>query len=272
MGNEHGFGSELLSEAWTGGKVFAKRLKYFIPALLAAGFGLFMAMDPEIWEAGSPANYEYFEGMIIVVAICAIVFLFFMILAFALVKRSKIVIYEEGFAYTRGRRTKSMAYSQMDSTFRESGVVGGGFIIGGLIGMLPIFQVHKFTAVSNKGAKPIVMRHRRTPGYNFATRELEQAFARYLLRGISLATLPTTNISFGDQLQLRNGELVHTVKKWRKTTETVIPFSDITSISDTEPVTIEGGLNAKGKRETLVNLGDTGRNIEVLRQIYKMVK
>ncbi|MCL2527138.1 MAG: hypothetical protein FWE42_01875, partial [Defluviitaleaceae bacterium] len=118
--------------------------------------------------------------------------------------------------------------------------------------------------------KRIVLRHRRTPGYNHTTKELELAFTRHMMKDITTETLPETNISFGDQLQLRDGDLVQTTRKWRKTIETVIPFGSIYRMSDSAPITLDGHPNVKGKSETLVNLGDTGHNIEVLRQIIKL--
>jgi len=265
-GNQHGFGNELKREKWGGGRTFAKRIKYFIPALLALGFAIFMWTDPYFMSPG----YEEIDLIIVFASVLAL--LFFILLAFTLVKRSEIVIYEEGFTYKRGRRLRSFSYGMMSATYRESGVVGGGWIIGGLIGMLPIFQVHKFNILDHSTSRLIALRHRRTPGYKYMTRELEIAFARYLMRNITMENLHMTNISFGDQLALRQGHLIQIKRKWRKTEETGIPFEYITRITDTDPIILEGPLNAKGKPDTIVNLGDTGRNIEVLRMVVYMVQ
>ncbi|MCL2572357.1 MAG: hypothetical protein FWE11_08125 [Defluviitaleaceae bacterium] len=262
---EQNFGNELQREAFTSGQVFGKRIKYYLVVLLAVGFGALML-------AGEDALTVYREETIMLVVISAVVAVFFILLAHVLVKGGELVIYEGGFSYTRGGNTISVPFSQVASTYRESDTVGGGFLVGGLIGMLPIFQVHKFILVKNNGAKQTALRHRRTPGYKFMTRELDMAFTRYLLKDLSINTLASTNISFGDQLQLRNGGLVLTTRKWRKTNETIIPFESIYSMSESEPILLEGHPNEKGKKETLVNLGVAGHNIEVLRQIIKMVQ
>ena len=279
MENVQRFGDELHREAFTSGKVFGRRIKYYLLALLGLGFGVLMATAEDAFT-------YYNDETLLLLAISGAVVVLFLLIAHLAVKGGEIVIFESGVSFTRGSKTRSIYFGDVASVYRKSGVILDGLVVGGLIGMLPIFQVHKFFLLGKAATPMLTLRHRRVPGWKYMFRELEAAYTKYVMKDISPATIANANITFGDQLQLRGGNLVLTKKKWRQTTESIVPFEAINSINGSEivtlggfanenrtnVVTLEGFPNEKGKKEDLVTLGDDGRNTEILRQIVKMMQ
>jgi len=267
---QQNFGTELQRERFSSGKIFVKRIKYYVMVLLAAVFAAAIATDPYYAETGSE------DLQSIMLFVCLGVALFFLLLSFLLVRPAELVIYEEGFVFTRGRKVTEVGYNQIGSVYRTTDSIFDIFFLFGLVGVLiswlPIFQVRKLHVYGPNGNRVVVLRHRRTPDFKRMTKELEQVFAWYRMRGITAENIAEITISFHEELELKGGQLIHTEKKWRKTESKAIPFESIYQVTETEPVQLLGHPDERGRHDSLVNLGDAGRNVELLRRIVEMMK
>jgi len=264
----------------TSGQTLKKRLLYFIPALVLAGLGVLTLIDRYIFVVryGDQETFIFF-----LVAFFGIAFVF-LLLGIMLVKHTELSIFDEGIIFTRGSKSEHVAFSDLEGindtktsttvivTSPAGGLVGG-LIIGLLASFIPALNPHKIK-LRKKDGTTIKLSKSFLHNFKEVAENLHSAYTEYLLKDLSKENLSDANISFGPQLQLRDGQLVY-CKNIMKKSETIIPFENISNICGGADgvVWIDGPKNEKGKAETLAKLSvESLLNIDALDRIVQMAQ
>jgi len=257
MNEEVNYGELLLHCEVTLKEVLKKRLPRLIVAFIFLAGAIISFVTAE-----SETDIQHLYALV-----CGIASLIYFLKAYT-IKPSEALIYKGGMLYKWGAKTQQAAFSDVKGIRSES----FRFSLSGL--ELSFLTSYWDTLVLKEDSSSIILKNTNTPDFHEVSRELNAAYMEYLLEGLSFETLSSASISFGDQLELLDGELIFT--KGKNTGQDVIAISDIHNIfSDDEGfyTWIEGAPNEKGKNSTLAKITSSrALNLEALYRIVNMVK
>jgi len=245
------FGKELYVAKTTTANLWKKRLPYFI-LLLLSGFGsLYFA-------------WFFDEYHILFLIACMIITIILIVYVFFRIGHSKATLYDNGFIYTYNKETDEILFDD----------VKGMFILH--IRLHPNSISHRITRhfadIYMKNGENIglnLLAAAELPSFRKFNELLDNAYSDYALQGAAFENLNELNISFGDNLELRNGSFVHNGKKL--------------SVYDAQNVVISQDRHERITENSVLTLSDkTGAefaainilemlNIQILRRIVRIV-
>ena len=257
MDNETRLGRQILCYTATWGQTLKKRLLYLIPALIFITAGIFALFNPELLtDDDSSMVLLLFFGAGALFALMGILF----------VKPAKAVLYDGGFALTRGSKVTETDFSDVKGILDSTTVTK-------YLGVVTLSKTRVVTIVKKNGEKFGVVKAF-IPNFNQFADELGTALSKYMLRGVTIGNLDQVNISFGDALELTGGQF--TCDAGRKKGRISIPVDAVHSAeyngNEGYWLALKGQYDENGKAEDLASIrADKALNLETLYRIIDMV-
>ncbi|MCL2828966.1 MAG: hypothetical protein FWD99_09575 [Oscillospiraceae bacterium] len=210
------FGNLLFERTLTQAKAMQRMFLFLIVALvfIAAGIVAFVMAE---------SDTDVLYAWTVLLGLCSIPFI---LRVFTSTRASSVVVYEKGFVHTRSSKTTKFDFNDIigirDLTKKETWFA---FI-------LPVVALKsRVVTIEMKNGTTVKLNQTGVPDFRQFADELSVVFTEHLLSGVTKETLSQISISFGKELELRNGQLFYNDGK----SETVIPFDAILDIevSDT---------------------------------------
>jgi len=147
----------------------------------------------------------------LITGLCALPF----IIKFFSTKVLEAAVYENGFAYSWGKKTVEMYFNEAVGVKRsteEVEVAGGGFL-----GYLLLSMISKLIPGLADGAIEIVKKvgkkvsvgNGHVADFKGFSDALDKAFASWLTKGLTMENIADADISFGDDLKLSGGRFIY---------------------------------------------------------------
>jgi len=260
MQNETRFGALLFERTLTQAKAMQKIFLFLIVGLvfIAAGIVAFMMAE---------SDTDVLNAWGVLLGLCSIPFI---LRVFTSTRASEVAIYEKGFVHSRGSQTTEFDFNDIigirDLTKRETWFA---FII-------PVVALKsRIVTIEMKDRTAVKLNSTKVPDFKHFANELNAIFTEHLISGVTKENLNQASISFGKELNLRNGQLMYSDGK----STTIIPFDDILNIevSDTGHHIMLIGEEKEKKKLTRVDIlaqfaTETSLNIGALYHIVQMAK
>ena len=258
MENETKFGKLLFQCSTTFGKDFRKRLLYLVPALVFITAGIYAQRNPDLLE---PDEITMVLGLFFGAGA------FFLLLAVFFVKRSKAFLYEGGIVHTYASKVIEIDFNDVIG-IRDLASKQMWFAL-----ILPIFALKsRDITIEKKDGTIIQLSKNKVADINKFADILNSVFTERLLKDVTKQNLSKTTISFGKELELKDGQLLYNDK-------TVIPFEEIIKIEtgDGGHHIMLIGKEKESKKFTRTDIiamiaVDKALNIEALYRIVQIAK
>jgi hypothetical protein len=244
------FGKELYVAKTTTANLWKKRLLFFI-LLLLSGFGsLYFA-------------WFFDEYNIFFLIVCMIATIILTVYTFFRIGHSEARLYDNGFIYTYNRDTDEILFDD----------VKGMFILYIRLHPNSNHRIDRHVAdIFMKNGEELgldLLASAELPSFRKFNELLDNAYSDYVLQGAAFENLNNFNISFGDNLELRNGLFVHNGK--------------MLSVYDARDVVISQDRHGRITENSVLTLSDKNGNefasinilemlnIQILRRIVRIV-
>jgi len=254
MDYEAKYGKQILKCTATEGQVLKRRLLFLIPAILFLAFGISLVVRPEIMYG------EDIGGMLIPLCFGGGVLLLAM--SFIFVRKGTAVLYEGGFVLASGAKVKETDFNDvkgiLDTKYADK-------VYGIPAGNTRIVMIYK------RDGKGFHVTKAAIPNYDQFCDELSVAISVFLLKGITKDNIADARISFGDKLELAEGQLVHNAGKNGMISIPLDAVREISYFGDGYWLDILGDVDETGKPERLARIrADLAQNLDSLNSILAM--
>jgi len=269
---EQNFGNQQVTRKTKSSKVVWLRIGAVAAFFLVGAAGLYFVLNP-IDPEDTIMGYIALGLAVFLPAV--LVFLSFKI-------RAEVTIYDEGVIVKGSKGTHKLHFSEI-AGLRDANTSGGNIFIGGGLGVIGAIVVGAAQAAGHAAADASRRRNRirdlaivpKTTGakpisvVNTGGDELSQIYTEWLIKqhSITAGNINSLNLSFGEDLNLRDGIFTH---KHRKGDE-ALALADISTINFNEGSLDFFALNDKGKERRVIHIRLVDvLNVDLLFTIYEM--
>ena len=200
-------------------------------------------------ESDTDVIYAY----AMITGLCALPF----IIKFFSTNVLEAAVYENGFAYSWGKKVAEMHFNEAVGVQRGS--AEPSIVAGGLLGILLFNMVSKLIPglagdtieVVKKAGKKAEIGKGHVANIKEFSDELEKAFTGWLTKGLTMENIADADISFGDDLRLSGGKFIHDMGRKGKKSISLGEVRGVTRDSNGTCWITGAAMDKKGKPEKM---------------------
>ena len=244
-------GNKVQSFSISSGRSLFRKLKYISPSIIAIII-LIIILIEEMRFPGSVFHETWEMALMAVILLPAIGWLLWVIKKIRFYH--EIAVHENGFEMHFGSEVVPMYYDDLEgmSVLRTHTTYSG---------MIPVSRTHKMTIVPKDG-KEFEFTGGRSPQIKNLAPALNDYYTAHATKSLSREQIQTAQITFGKNLELKDGHF-HAKVGLLRTTDEQIPLNQVRSIQDNSgKITLDGpyAMSRKGgaidiPTEGLINEG-----------------
>ena len=226
------FGKEIFKCKASTLRLITTKLLFCSPGLIIGTFAVIELIYPGFMNSGRSLDTRFVIAILTAVFIyCFVPILFF--------KQYEAVVYEQGLVLKYGSKVTELGFDDLK----------GIQFINQTVKLYGIIRTFASSCVNifPKNSKKIALNGFRMPDIERFGNEFSFTYTKYAAKDLNRENIYHANISFGSELELKNGMFIFKNKK-------EVPFDDISSITDSQGVIWLNGLNEKGKNRALITL------------------